>query len=331
MSTANARPVYAIVVTYQGAASIKECLSRLLDSNWPVHIIVVDNASTDGTIALAQQFRDVSILRLEQNVGFGRANNHGMSHALNEGAEFLFLLNQDVFVQPETIETLAEQAHRHDDYGILAPLQLDDRGQNMDRLFFDRLVTSESGNALITDSLCGRERKVYPVSFVNAAAWLLRSDCVKRVGGFDPLFFMYGEDNDYCQRAIFHGWKIGIVPCTHVLHTRDTLRQTDTTACRQKARNYVGLPTKVLIQLKDPSRKGENILARGSRLLSKRAFNAIWARDLRSLADSVTFGWNLFQHHRRIWKHRDICRQPGPHWLDTTPDVSKTRPTGRVS
>src|SRR5690606_3487544 len=62
---------------------------------------------------------------------------------------------------------------------------------------------------------------VYEIPFVNAAAWMLSRKCIENIGGFDPLFFHYGEDDNYCQRVLYHGFKIGVLPKVYVIHDRE--------------------------------------------------------------------------------------------------------------
>src|SRR5436853_176799 len=77
-------------------------------------------------------------------------------------------------------------------------------------------VASNSFADLIRNNL----QPVYFVPFVNAAIWLISRKCIQEVGGFDPLFFMYAEDDDYCCRLRLHGLHIGIVPTAHAYHAR---------------------------------------------------------------------------------------------------------------
>jgi GT2 family glycosyltransferase len=63
---------------------------------------------------------------------------------------------------------------------------------------------------------------IYEIEFVNAAAWLISAECIRTVGFFEPLFFLYGEDNNYLQRVTYHGLKIGIAPQSRIYHDRET-------------------------------------------------------------------------------------------------------------
>jgi GT2 family glycosyltransferase len=91
----------------------------------------------------------------------------------------------------------------------------------MDRNF-SNYVRFDANPAFYSDHVLGRQlQDVYDVPFVNAAGWLLSKTCLMTVGGFDPIFFHYGEDDNYCQRVSYHGFKIGVLPSTYMVHDRE--------------------------------------------------------------------------------------------------------------
>ncbi|UKM63642.1 glycosyltransferase family 2 protein [Flavobacteriaceae bacterium GSB9] len=208
---------YIIIVTYNGLKWLKRCLKSC--GNYPV--LVVDNASSDGTVGyIEQQFPNVTLLKQETNLGFGAANNIGMSYALNHGAKQVFLLNQDAYVVDDALEQLIAFQKTHPEYWVLSPLHVT---PSLDRLDenFSHYVNYKNNASFYSDYVLGNPIKpVYEVPFVNAAAWLVSLKCLNTVGGFDPMFFHYGEDDNYCQRVLFHGGKIGVVPNAKVIHDR---------------------------------------------------------------------------------------------------------------
>src|SRR5210317_1231583 len=99
--------VYAIVVTYQGLKWYKKCFDSLQDSTIPVKIIAVDNGSGDGSVDfINNNFKGIQLISQGSNQGFGKANNRGIKEALKQNADYVFLLNQDAWVEPPTIEKL---------------------------------------------------------------------------------------------------------------------------------------------------------------------------------------------------------------------------------
>lgn len=210
--------VFVIVVTHNGADTIFDCLKSVEDSKFPLQTIVVENASTDNTPTIISQFQNVIYLAQAVNLGFGRANNVGMKYAIEHGADFVFLLNQDAIIRPETLEVLVNYAAAHPDFGILSPLHLDGDGVEIDSKVVMYLTKNRTD--FLSDLYFRKMKELYEVSFINAAAWLISKECVHKVGGFDDLFFMYGEDDDYCHRAQMHGFRIGVLPGSTIFHKR---------------------------------------------------------------------------------------------------------------
>ncbi|TCK68828.1 GT2 family glycosyltransferase [Winogradskyella wandonensis] len=206
---------YIIIVTYNGMHWLLKCLKSCA----PFQVIVVDNNSNDDTINFIEEnFPEIIILPQNKNLGFGAANNVGISHALNLGADFVFLLNQDAYLKPNAIKKLIEVYSKNTDFGILSPIHLNGDGKKLDDDFLKYL---SANNELLYDALkTSFSKEIYEVPFVNAAAWLIPRAALEKVGGFDPIFFHYGEDVNYCQRVMYHDFKIGIVPNTYVLHDR---------------------------------------------------------------------------------------------------------------
>ena len=111
--------VHAVVVTWQGARLIGDCLKALLAQSAKVHIVVVDNASTDGTAeVVGRDFPGVELLPLPENLGYGRANNEAMRRAVDEGARFVVLVNNDVELEPGWIEEMVRAASEHPEAGF---------------------------------------------------------------------------------------------------------------------------------------------------------------------------------------------------------------------
>lgn len=211
--------IFAIVVTYNGMKWIEECLSSLYESSIPLEVIVVDNCSSDETVVyIKSKFPDVILFGPKENLGFGKANNIGMSYALRQNADFVFLLNQDAFVNKNTIEKLVRIAQSKPEYGVLSPIQLDYSGKLLETYFF-RFMAEDNSRSFYSDFVLANQLKeVYDIDFIQAAAWLLPKKTLLEIGGFDPVFFHYGEDDNYCQRLLYHKMKIGVVTNTYIRH-----------------------------------------------------------------------------------------------------------------
>lgn len=211
--------IYVIIVTYNGMKWIKESLSSLYGSSLPIDVLVVDNNSSDETVSyIKKEFSNVILFEQNENLGFGKANNIGMSYALKQNVDFVFLLNQDAFVDKNTIENLVGIALKNPEYGVLSPIQLDYSGKLLESCFF-RFMSEDSSRSFYSDFVLDHKLKeVYDINFIQAAAWLLPKKSLLNIGGFDPVFFHYGEDDNYCHRILYHNFKIGVVPDSFIRH-----------------------------------------------------------------------------------------------------------------
>lgn len=213
------KKIAVVVVTYNGRKWIEECLSSVYNCSLPIDVIVIDNNSSDQTVTcIKNKFPDTVLFEQKENLGFGRANNIGMTYALNKNVDFVFLLNQDAFLERNTIKNLIRVSETNPEYGILSPIQLDYSGKFLENYFF-RFMAEDDSRSFYSDFILKNEiKKVYDINFIQAAAWLLPINTLEKIGGFDPLFYHYGEDNNYCQRLLYHNMKIGVVPDTFIRH-----------------------------------------------------------------------------------------------------------------
>lgn len=213
--------VYCIIVLYNAMQWIDKCLSSLKASEMPVSVVCVDNGSKDATCSYIQDiYPDITLIKNTKNRGFGQANNQGIEYAYKNGGTHFFLLNQDAWVFPSTIGDLMK-VQREFNLGLVSPIHLNGTQDCLDYNFFDALVVRPKNNVFVRDLLMNVPRPYYqPVFTPCAAAWLLSRECIERVGGFDPLFFHYGEDANYFQRVLYHSIGVGVVPQSFICHDR---------------------------------------------------------------------------------------------------------------
>lgn len=301
--------VYAVIVTHNGTTWIRQAIESIQQSTFPIRIVVVDNASTDETVKTIQNlYRQVEIFSMPVNLGFGRANNHGIHYALSQGADYVLLLNQDATVAPVTVEELVNLLEGQPDYGILSPLHLDFQGDAIDREFIPYI---QENTCLICDAFLGRLQKLYEVSFINAAVWLVKQRVFETVGGFDPLFFIYGEDNDYCQRVRYHGFKIGLAPQVLANHWHG--------GSQRESNTLKGLFNRLSVQvihlLKRPERHFlQNILGVLIGWIRMSMHQLIELDLKRFCATWLSLMWAIAKIHT-IRKHYKVCKKPVRPWL----------------
>ena len=208
-----------IIVTYNAANWYRKCIESLLAADVPAEdIIVVDNDSSDGTVSMiAADYPAVRLLEQKENLGFGKANNVGIREALKLGAQYVFLINQDATIDKDTLAKLvAVDVATQGRYGILSPVHYFSE-HTLDRLF--ARFTSRPKHTTTVDTESG-SYNVKVVAFVNAALWLISRDKILKVGGFNPAFNHYGEDDDYVKRMRYYGYRVAVVEGARGYHLR---------------------------------------------------------------------------------------------------------------
>ena len=199
--------VLVVIVTYNGMRWLQRCLDSVRSSSVKADIFVCDNGSDDGSADFIENhYPEAILVRNGSNTGFARANDPGIRYALEKGYGFVYLLNQDAWVLPDTFERLIK-AFGTGRWGIISPMQMRPDLTTPDR----RFRRHYHGPMESVDT-------VQPVRFVMAAHWMLSADCIKQVGLFSPAFSHYGEDNNYCDRVRFHGFGIGVLPSAVAVH-----------------------------------------------------------------------------------------------------------------
>jgi GT2 family glycosyltransferase len=301
--------IFSIITTYNGEKWIEKNLDSLGRSGVKVYSIVIDNGSEDNTVRIIKEkFPECYLVENKENLGFAQGNNIGIRYALSRGADYVLLLNQDVKVDPLMVEAMLTCLEANPEYGFVSPLHLDYEGAGIDQLFLKYIGMN---SRLISDAILGRFENIYEMTFTNAAAWLLTRRLLEDVGGFDPLFFVYGEDGDFCQRARFHGYKNGVVPRAVVYHWHMADRM-DRPSGRHRC-NWIY--SWFIYKLKNPER---TFLRNLVSLIF--AFFVELERKLESLDFKgciITFycivkiGTKIFT----VRKHHDMCKTRGCHWL----------------
>ena len=200
----------AIVVAHDSAAALPGCLAAL--SAQAVPAIVVDNASRDGSVAVAEA-AGARVIRNARNEGYGRANTLGIRAA--EGAERVLILNPDVILQPGAVASLFTAAETYPDAGLLAPRIVEPDG----RFFYQP-------RSLLAPYLHNRlGRRDLPegdacTPFLSGACLMVERDFFLRLGGFDENIFLFYEDDDLCRRVADAGRALVHVHGAVALHGR---------------------------------------------------------------------------------------------------------------
>lgn len=211
--------VSVIIVNWNGAQFLERCLSALAAQTVrPCEIILLDNASADGSLEIARRFSGVRLLALKENTGFARGNNLAIEAASAE-AEWIALINPDAFAEPGWLEALLAATKRNPDYDVFSskllnaadPQLLDGAGDAyhmsglVRRIGKDMPVRSGPENEIEVFSPC-------------AAAAMYRRAALSKVGGFDETYFCYVEDVDLGFRLRLAGYRCLYVPKSAAHH-----------------------------------------------------------------------------------------------------------------
>ncbi len=214
--------VSIVIVTYSSRLHIDACLASLREHTHDVayEVIVVDNASADGTAAhIATVYPWVRVI--------ARQSNAGLSYALNEGVaassgRYVMALNPDTRIESDALAPLVEYLREHADAGIVAPKLLDDDGAlQLSCRAFPGYTTALFGRySLLTKLLPGNRfsrayllsdidhSRVLDVDWVSGAALMFSREHFDRLGGWDAGFFLFSEDVDFCRRTHDAGLRV---------------------------------------------------------------------------------------------------------------------------
>ena len=208
-----------VVVTYNGEAFIEKCIDAIREETPSSSIHVIDNGSKDNTLSILDTL-GVTPIHTNENLGFGKANNIGISKALSLDAQYVFLINQDAYLEKGSLHRFFDKPEsKH--IALHAFLQLNGEGDRLDSKFSSHYLTETYCPGLLNDLYFGKLQSSYVSKFVNAAAWLMPKELLMNVGGFNPSFFHYGEDDNFVHRLHHHGYELLLHPDCRVHHDRE--------------------------------------------------------------------------------------------------------------
>ncbi len=219
-----------IIVNWNTRELLLQCLAsiyaaQLTDPHLSFEVIVVDNASSDGSVqAVRKQFPQVHVIENAQNVGFARANNQAIAQS---SGQFVLLLNSDTEVFPNALYRLTEFLDAHPGVGGAGPKILNPDRSLQASCFRFPTVAREFWRLLhleqiwpVVDYRMERWEQVRPrsVDVLLGACLLLRRDALDEAGVLDEIFFMYSEEVDLCYRLHQKGWELSWIPEAEIVH-----------------------------------------------------------------------------------------------------------------
>ena len=219
-----------LIVSHNARTDLERCLASLHETPPSVRhdIIVVDNASNDGSVETARKWPDVRVIESGGNRGFAAANNIGIRAS---SSEHLLLLNSDTVVPEGAIDGLLDELRRHPEATIVGPRLVDGTGRA--ELSFGRMMSPlnelrqrrlvhghQTGNPSISQHIEALTREQQWPDWVSGACLLVRRADAEAVGLLDERYFMYTEDVDFCAAVRARGRRVLFTPAVEVVHLR---------------------------------------------------------------------------------------------------------------
>ncbi|HSX03971.1 MAG TPA: glycosyltransferase family 2 protein [Rhabdochlamydiaceae bacterium] len=215
--------IFIIILNWNGKKDTLECLSSVEKINYQnFEVVVVDNGSSDDSVSVIKTaFPQITLLETGKNLGYAEGNNVGIRYAMDSGADFLFILNNDTTLDPEILTHFAEGFKEKPEAGILgAKIYLYHERNKFDHLggkwnrktfAFDLIAQGQIDDGKTWETM-------EELDYVCGAGFMVRKEVVTAIGLFEPKFFLYWEDADFCYRARKYGFKIMTCPNSKLWH-----------------------------------------------------------------------------------------------------------------
>ena len=232
------KSVFISILNFNGKNNTLECvesLRKIDSSDFKLTILVVDNGSIEKLNMKSQSFGEtkIEVIRNEENLGFSGGHNVGIKYALKNGADYVIILNNDTYVDSNSIKELLNAAEKDNKAGILSPKIYFAPGfeYHKDRYSKKDLgkVFWYAGGEIDWRNVVGHHRgvdevdkgqfdKTIEIELATGCCMLVKREVFEKIGMFDEKYFLYYEDADLCMRAKNNGFKIMYVPQSVIWH-----------------------------------------------------------------------------------------------------------------
>lgn len=239
--------VYIVILNWNGWQDTIECVESVLKTNYQnFKILIVDNGSTNDSVKiLSEKFPNIEILQTGKNMGYAGGNNRGIERAIADGAEYVFILNNDTVVDENFLLPLVEAMVKDRKIGITggtiyyydAPDVIHNMGG------YTSFYTGRSYAFGLNTVDEGQFNSPREIPQCCGAAMLIRASLVRDIGAFNEKFFIYCDEPEICTRVRKAGYKITFTPGSKVLHKegRDSSRESGLS-------NFYGLRNRIWIE-----------------------------------------------------------------------------------
>ncbi len=215
--------ICAIIVAWKSADCIGRCIESLQKSEVPLDIIAVDNASTDNVAEVIAGYPDVTYHNSGDNIGYAAGNNEGLKIAATRGADYVFIINPDAYIAPDTIAKLLAAVAESPDIGMACPKTY---YADSDTIWFaGATLNMKTG----TSPHIGQGQQDGPkfskdsdLPRANGCAMFITKEALQKVGPMEGKYFLYFEEIDWSLRFRQAGYRMRYVADAHVWHTAST-------------------------------------------------------------------------------------------------------------
>ena len=215
--------VYIILVNYNGCEDTIECVQSLSEMDYEEYrIVVVDNGSSDDSLEKLNLIRNdkIIVIDAQMNLGFSGGNNVGINYALEHGAEYILLLNNDTIVQKNFLRELVCTAREYDNKAVITSKILyafDEKSIWYAGGIFNS-ITSRTSSIGIHELDEGQYDICKVVSFVSGCCMFIPVGIIREVGLMSEEYFLYCEDTDFCCRIMKKGYQLVYQPSSVIFH-----------------------------------------------------------------------------------------------------------------
>jgi hypothetical protein len=212
----NFSKVCAIILNYNGRNCVFNAVASIFRSDYPnFEVIMVDNGSTDGSFEqIKKSFSRVICIKNEHNLGYAAGNNIGIEYALERGAQYIWLLNNDIKVESRTLPELIRLMKSDKKIGLVSPLIFFGDSGNVwfsgGKISWLRMKTLHLKRTL--------KENYFGSGYLTGCAILIRAEVFQKIGLLDEKYFLYFEDADFSVRAKAAGYKLAVSSAGQIRH-----------------------------------------------------------------------------------------------------------------
>lgn len=208
--------VFAVVLNYNGRHCLFEAIASLFQSDYPAfQVVLVDNGSTDGSFEMVKKsFSRVVCIKNENNLGYAAGNNVGIEYALERGAKYVWLLNNDTKVEKRAMSELVRLMEGDEAIGIASPLIFSgDSGKiwfSGGKISWWRMKTAHIRKNI--------SRDYFGSDYLTGCAMMVRAKAFRDAGLLDEKYFLYLEDADFSRKVREAGYKLAVSSASRIKH-----------------------------------------------------------------------------------------------------------------